>query len=106
MRALAICDDSNPRDVVELCRDRGLGIEVQALYHSNALSDEPLRGNTVAMVADLPLVAMHGPCGDLNPGSIDPLVREVARQRTQAGYDIALRFGAGHIVYHPGRVPV
>jgi sugar phosphate isomerase/epimerase len=105
MRYLLLCDDSKPETVVGLCRQRGLGIEVQAFYHPRALSDTVLLEKTADLVAGLPVVAMHGPFGDLNPGSFDPLVRETARQRIQEGFDVASRLGANHIVYHDGRVP-
>lgn len=105
MKCLLICDDSKPESVVELCRHRDLGIEVQAFYHPKALSDPVLLEQTAEMVAGLPVVAMHGPFGDLNPGSFDPFVRETARQRIQQGFDIASPLGAKHIVYHNGRVP-
>ncbi len=105
MKGLLICDDSKTETVVNLCRHRGLGIEVQAFYHPRALLDTALLKKTADMVAGLPDVAMHGPFGDLNPGSFDPLVRETARQRIQEGFDIASQLGAKHIVYHDGRVP-
>jgi sugar phosphate isomerase/epimerase len=102
---MLICDDSRPETVVDLCRHRGLGIEVQAFYHPKALSNPVLLKRTADMVAGLSVVAMHGPFGDLNPGSFDPLVRETPRQRIQEGFDIASHLCAKHIVYHDGRVP-
>ncbi len=105
MKHLLICDDTKPETIVELCRHRAMGIEVQAFYHPNALTDAGLLEKTTAMISGLPVIAMHGPFGDLNPGSFDPLVRETARQRIQAGYEIALCLGAEHIVFHHGRVP-
>jgi sugar phosphate isomerase/epimerase len=105
MKCVLICDDTKPENVVDLCRQRGLGIEVQAFYHPKALSNPALIRKTADIVAGLPLIAMHGPFGDLNPGSFDPLVRETARRRIQEGFEIAPQIGAKDIVYHDGRVP-
>ncbi len=105
MKHLLICDDTRPEAVVDLCREGGFGIEVQAFYRPAALTDATLVTKTADLIGDLPVVSMHGPFGDLNTGSFDPLVRETARQRIQQGYDIASPLGAKHIVYHHGRVP-
>ena len=105
MKCMLICDDCKPETVVDLCRHHGFGIEVQAFFNPKALFDTALLEKTVELVAGLPVVAMHGPFGDLNTGSFDPLVRETARQRIQEGLGIALQLGAKHIVYHHGRVP-
>ncbi len=105
MKCLLICDECKPETVVDLCRQRGMGIEVQGFYHPIALSDPVLLKKTADLVAGLPVIAMHGPFGDLNTGSFDPLVRDTARQRIQQGFDIALQLDAKHIVYHHGRVP-
>jgi sugar phosphate isomerase/epimerase len=105
MKCILICDGTKPETVIDLCRQRGFGIEVQGFYRPTALSDPALLKETAELVTDMPVIAMHGPFGDLNTGSFDPLVRETARQRIQQGYDIASPLGAKHIVYHHGRVP-
>lgn len=105
MNDLLICDGTTPEVFVELCRKRSLGIEVQAFYHPDALTDEALLSKTIELVYDLRIVSLHGPFGDLNPGSFDPLVRETARQRIQEGFDVAMRLNAEHVVFHTGRVP-
>jgi len=105
VKDVLICDDAKPEAVIDLCRQAAFGIEVQAFHHPAALSDPILVKQTAELVQGLPLVSMHGPFGDLNTGSFDPLVRETARRRIQEGYDIASPLGATHIVYHHGRVP-
>jgi len=49
--------------------------------------------------------AIHGPFGDLCPGSFDPLVRGVARTRIRQVFPIAERLRAGHLILHHGYVP-
>ena len=105
MRSLLICDGTRPEDFVPLCHQRRIGIEVQSFYHPDALSNEALIGRTIKLVSGLPNISLHGPFGDLNPGSFDPLVRETARQRIREGLAVAMRFRAGQLVLHTGRVP-
>jgi sugar phosphate isomerase/epimerase len=105
MKHLLICDNTKPEAVVELCRKHNCGIEAQAFFHYEALSNERLIAATREQVRDLPLIAMHGPFGDLNPGSFDPLIREVTARRIHAGLDAAAGIGAEHVVFHDGRVP-
>lgn len=105
MKHLLICDGTKPENFVQLCQARGIGIEVQAFYHPDALLDEALIARTAEIISGIQVLSLHGPFGDLNPGSFDPLVCEVARQRIQAGFDVAMRLKASHIVLHAGRVP-
>jgi len=69
MKCLLICDDTKPETVIDTCRQRGYGMEVQAFYHPKALSDRALLEGTADLAAGLPVISMHGPFGDLNPGS-------------------------------------
>jgi len=105
MKSLLICDGTTPEDFVPLCHQCGIGIEVQAFYHPDALSSEELIDKTIGLVSGLQPLSIHGPFGDLNPGSFDSLVRETARQRIQEGLDVAARLNAEHVVFHTGRVP-
>jgi sugar phosphate isomerase/epimerase len=47
-------------------------------------------------------VVLHGPFMDLNPGALDPLVREATRLRFCQTLDLATRCGARLVVFHPG----
>lgn len=105
MTNIILCDNTKPDSVLPLCRQYGLGIEVQAFYHPDALENPDLLRTTSAMVSDLPVIAMHGPFGDLNPGSFDPLVRETARTRIARALELAIPLRAQHLVFHLGRVP-
>jgi len=51
--------------------------------------------------ADL-AVTVHAPFMDLNPGALEPIVREATRQRLEQALDAAGRLGAGLMVIHPG----
>ena len=105
MKHLLICDDTKPESVLELCRKHNYGIEAQAFHHHEAVSNESLIAETREQIRDLPLIAMHGPFRDLNPGCVDPLIREVTARRIHAGLDTAAKIGAEHVVFHDGRVP-
>lgn len=45
---------------------------------------------------------VHAPFHDLNPGALEPLVREVTRQRCTQALDAAAALGAALVVFHPG----
>jgi sugar phosphate isomerase/epimerase len=47
-------------------------------------------------------VTVHGPFMDLNPGALDPLVREATRHRFRQTLDLAARCQALLAVFHPG----
>ncbi|WP_305043413.1 sugar phosphate isomerase/epimerase family protein [Geoalkalibacter sp.] len=47
-------------------------------------------------------VAVHAPFMDLNPGAVEPLVREVTALRLNQALDAAQRLGARRLVVHPG----
>lgn len=48
---------------------------------------------------------VHAPFFDLNPGALDPLVRQVTLQRLQHTLHIATLLDAGLVVIHPGYDP-
>jgi sugar phosphate isomerase/epimerase len=47
-------------------------------------------------------VTVHGPFMDLNPGALDPLVREATLLRFRQTLDLAARCRARLVVFHPG----
>jgi sugar phosphate isomerase/epimerase len=106
MRALLLCDDGDVEAVAPICRRHGLGIEVQAFYDPLLIDREPeaVDAHREAIGA-LPLISLHGPFADLCPGSFDPMVREVARNRFELAYRTARSLGATDVVLHHGHVP-
>lgn len=49
--------------------------------------------------------SLHGPFGDLSPGSCDRMIRKVTENRFYYIYQYAQLLGAEHIVLHHGYVP-
>ncbi len=47
-------------------------------------------------------VTVHAPFMDLNPGAIDPLIRDMTRRRFDRTLQLAGRLNARKIVFHPG----
>lgn len=47
-------------------------------------------------------VTVHAPFMDLNPGALDPLVRDITLRRYRQTLDAAAVLGAGIVVFHPG----
>lgn len=106
MKQLVICDGCNVRQVVPLCRELGAGIEVQAFHDPRLLEQTPaaVEEHKQAIHGIQP-VSVHGCFGDLCPGSFDALVRQVARQRIEQSYGVAVALGASHLALHHGYAP-
>ena len=106
MKQLLICDDGKVKAVAPLCRELGAGLEVQAFHDPRLFEETPaaVEEHQQALQGIL-LVSVHGCFGDLCPGSFDALVRQVARQRMEQSYGVAVCLGASHLVFHHGYVP-
>ncbi|UCF10306.1 MAG: sugar phosphate isomerase/epimerase [Candidatus Bipolaricaulota bacterium] len=105
MEAFLLCDSTDPQSVLPRCRAEGFGIEVQAFYHPAALADSNLVDATAEAIEGVTPLSVHGPFGDLCPGSFDPMVRDLARLRLERAHEVAVRLDAEHIVLHHGYVP-
>jgi sugar phosphate isomerase/epimerase len=103
---ILLADDGHLIQAAAICIKLGLGIEVQSFYDPSLLDQEPdAVTNHLVALNQVELRASHGCFGDLCPGSFDPLVRSVARQRFEWSYDIARRLSARHLILHHGYVP-
>jgi sugar phosphate isomerase/epimerase len=101
-----LADDGHPAETVALCVKHGFGIEVQAFFDPVvAERDSAALEEHSRLIAPLGLRSVHGCFGDLCPGSFDPMVREVARNRFELSYAVAKRLAATHLVLHHGYVP-
>lgn len=106
MKRIIICDNDDFDQTLPFCLSEGLGIELQSFFDPNHSGLFPAQIEyQVEKLNGIGFRAFHGPFGDLNCGSFDPLIREVSRQRMSEGYQIARKLGATHIVYHHGFVP-
>ncbi len=103
---LIIADNGSVSEFIPLCREFGLGIELQAFHDQRVLEQNPgaLEEHRQLIQGILPL-SLHGCFGDLCPGSFDPLVRSITRQRIEQSYLVAASLGAQHLVLHHGYVP-
>lgn len=106
MRQLLLCDATQPAKVANICQRTGWGVEIQAFSNP----DYPVRDpNGVAehqsKYKSVAPRSLHGPFGDLSPGSCDRLIRQVTRERFAFAYECALILGANQVVLHHGYVP-
>jgi len=106
LKQLIICDEARLGEAVPLCREYGLGLEIQAFYDPGFLKRYPNAiENHLELTKGIERVSMHGPFGDLCPGSFDSMIRDVTRKRIDIVHDIAPQLGVKHIVLHHGYVP-
>lgn len=106
MKALLIADGSDPATVAPVCRDHGVGVEVQAFHDPAYYESTP---DAVAFhedtLADIELRALHAPFRDLRPGAVDSLIRAATKQRLDEGFAFAEGLGARYLVAHNGYTP-
>jgi sugar phosphate isomerase/epimerase len=106
MERIIICDNGDFDTVVPFCIAEGLGIELQSFWDPNQPEHYPARIKyQFEKITAIDFKAFHGPFGDLNCGSFDPLIREVSRQRMESGFQTACQLNAPHIIFHHGYVP-
>jgi len=78
-----------------------LSLEVYfSAYDLEQLTDESL--NIFGTLQYDPSITVHGPFMDLNPGALDPLVKETTLKRFKHTLEIAFRLNAKMVVFHSG----
>ena len=106
MQEIILCDDCQLPEVATLASVGNWGIEVQAFYDPDLIQREPdiittYRDN----ISKIEPKSLHGPFADLCPGSIDSMVRDVAKNRCEMALEFAQELDATHLVLHHGYVP-
>ncbi len=90
-------------DCLQLARQFGVGLELQAFAYPDVLEDdwEGLLKTYQRALIDLPGErAMHGPFLDMSSGSPDPRIREVVQRRFSHAIEIADRLQIPTVVFH------
>ncbi len=91
-------------ECLELAREVGVGLELQAFAYPDVLDGdwkELVEEYQMALDGLPGELAMHGPFLDMASGSPDPLIREVVRQRLEHSLEISAMLDARTIVFHP-----
>jgi sugar phosphate isomerase/epimerase len=101
---IILCDDCDVIKTSELCKKYNFGIEIQSFYHHDNYTDEIIQKHIEA-IKNINLCSMHGPFGDLCPGSFDPMVREVALKRFNLFYEVTKKLNVKRFILHNGYVP-
>lgn len=94
---------------LDLLAERGFGVEITLydtdwLLHTSGRERARKLGATLAE-RGIP-VNVHGPIFDLNPGSLDAVVRKHTRRAFEKAVEVARDLGAGGIVFHTGFNPL
>ncbi len=97
------------RQVLDVVVEGGLGLEV-TLYDTRWLMDngaldeaEEIRKSLENRVE---VITTHGPLFDLNPGSLDPIIRDYTRDCFIRGVEVCAALGGRKIVYHTFHNPL
>lgn len=94
---------------LDLLEERGFGVEI-TLYDTDWLLHTSGRARARKLgsaLADRGVgVNVHGPIFDLNPGSLDPVVRKHTRRAFEKALEVAGDLGATGITFHTGFNPL
>jgi sugar phosphate isomerase/epimerase len=103
---IILCDDDRIEKISKLSLKNNCGIEIQSFYDPSYILTNPDAIEAhIGLIKDINLRSLHGPFGDLCPGSYDPMIRDVARNRFELAHEIANKLNATHIILHHGYVP-
>ncbi|MBA2564537.1 MAG: sugar phosphate isomerase/epimerase [Gemmatimonadetes bacterium] len=94
---------------LDLLSERGFGVEItlydtEWLLHTSGRQRVRKLGGTLAERGIG--VSVHGPIFDLNPGSLDTVVRKHTRRAFEKAIEVALDLGAAGITFHTGFSPL
>lgn len=99
-----VCDNGEIKKAIDIGEKYNCGIEIQAFSIPENNTEENISIHK-DLLKNISSIALHGPFRDLCPGSPDPMIREVTRERLEQGFACALRLNASHVIYHHGYVP-
>lgn len=94
---------------IDLLADKDLGVEItlydtEWLLHLEKTTTVRKLGNELDTRGVE--VTVHAPIFDLNPGSLDPLVRKHTRQCWEKAIGVGGALGARQIIFHTGHLPL
>jgi len=95
--------------VLDAVEEGGIGLEI-CLYDTNwlmgkgALQEAEKIRRTLESRVDV--ITTHGPLYDLNPGSLDPTIRDYSRECFIRGVEVCAVLGGSKIVYHTFHNPL
>jgi sugar phosphate isomerase/epimerase len=105
MKRILLCDWDNFKYVGSIARKNNVGIEFQSFCEPEILENPKQAILEHYAYKDVVYKTMHGAFYDLHPGSLDPLVREVARKRVLQSLRIAGELSFSDVVFHHDYVP-
>ena len=100
---------SEVETLLEPLAEEGLGLEITLydtgwLMGNGALDDA--EGIRILLEGQVGIVTTHGPLFDLNPGSLDPTIRDYTRECFIRGVEVCAALGGRKIVYHTFHNPL
>jgi len=102
MKRILLCDWDNFKYVGSIARKNNVGIEFQSFCEPEILENPKQAILEHYAYKDVVYKTMHGAFYGLRPGSLDPLVREVARKRVLQSLEVARELNIFDVVFHHG----
>jgi sugar phosphate isomerase/epimerase len=104
MVQIILCDDTELEKIDKIAKKNKFGVEVQLFSKPKHHLDKNIEIHKKTIKGINP-ISMHGIFHDLNPGSTDPLLRNIATKRFNQSYKVARKLNAKNIIFHIGYVP-
>lgn len=101
-RVLLSAGRKNIEACLDLAKEFGLGIEVMAFAFPDVL-DGDWRQDVAwyqNALKDIPMITLHGPFFDMSPGSLDPRINALVRDRYHHAIQIGAQLDARYVVFH------
>lgn len=105
MKKIILCDDTNIIETSKKAKEHGFGIEVQSFYKPAFCEETNNIDIHKKLIVWIEPISFHAPFADLCPGSSDSMVRDIAMNRFELGYQVAKQLDVSHIIFHIGYVP-
>lgn len=109
MKEIRLCDDADYGKVIEVCKEKGFGIEMQSFYDPNLIDSkefESLISEHCEVFKDFSNgKSLHAPFWDLNLGSKNKMIKDITMKIFQDAYKVAKKLGCSEMIVHNGFVP-
>lgn len=110
MKEIRICDDTELKRVLPLCKELNLGLEIQGFYNPELIENEKETAELIeksksSLKGFLNGLSMHAPFWDFNLGSKNSAIKNATMKAFNYAYKVAESLGVTEIIVHNGFVP-
>ncbi|MFM7468925.1 MAG: sugar phosphate isomerase/epimerase family protein [Vampirovibrionales bacterium] len=107
-RIISSGSTQHPWDCLSFAKAHALGFEIPSWVSPHAWQHFQQTEQAYAQACEgwQGVKTLHGPVIDMNPVSVDPLIKKVSRERYQRTVELAHRLGVTTVVFHTQWTPI